>query len=208
MSNNSEEIEFKLITLGDSGVGKTSIIKRYAFNIFDENSLTTVGINYVFKDVTIKSKKKNIKIKLKLIDTAGQEKYKAITTTYFKNADGVFFVYSLENELTFTNMKEWIKLFRENNGKSDIPKFLIGNKSDLNKDYDSETIDEFIKNNFISKFYMTSALDKTNIDEAVQKIVEEMYENYIKNGRNKNQKNIELKKNKKKGNCVNCKADN
>ena len=105
-------------------------------------------------------------------------------------------------------MKEWIKLFRENNGKSDIPKFLIGNKSDLNKDYDSETIDEFIKNNFISKFYMTSALDKTNIDEAVQKIVEEMYENYIKNGRNKNQKNIELKKNKKKGNCVNCKADN
>jgi len=208
MSNNSEEIEFKLITLGDSGVGKTSIIKRYAFNIFDENSLTTVGINYVRKDVTIKSKKKNIKIKLKLIDTAGQEKYKAITTTYFKNADGVFFVYSLENELTFTNMKEWIKLFRENNGKSDIPKFLIGNKSDLNKDYDSETIDEFIKNNFISKFYMTSALDKTNIDEAVQKIVEEMYENYIKNGRNKNQKNIELKKNKKKGNCVNCKADN
>ncbi len=208
MSNNSEEIEFKLITLGDSGVGKTSIIKKYAFNIFDENSLTTVGINYVFKDVTIKSKKKNIKIKLKLIDTAGQEKYKAITTTYFKNADGVFFVYSLEDELTFTNMKEWIKLFRENNGKSDIPKFLIGNKSDLNKDYDSETIDEFIKNNFISKFYMTSALDKTNIDEAVQKIVEEMYENYIKNGRNKNQKNIELKKNKKKGNCVNCKADN
>ena len=208
MSNNSEEIEFKLITLGDSGVGKTSIIKRYAFNIFDENSLTTVGINYVRKDVTIKSKKKNIKIKLKLIDTAGQEKYKAITTTYFKNADGVFFVYSLEDELTFTNMKEWIKLFRENNGKSDIPKFLIGNKSDLNKDYDSETIDEFIKNNFISKFYMTSALDKTNIDEAVQKIVEEMYDNYIKNERNKKQKNIELKENKKKGNCLGCKADN
>ena len=208
MSNNSEEIEFKLITLGDSGVGKTSIIKRYAFNIFDENSLTTVGINYVRKDVTIKSKKKNIKIKLKLIDTAGQEKYKAITTTYFKNADGVFFVYSLENELTFTNMKEWIKLFNENNGKSDIPKYLIGNKSDLNKDYDRKTIDEFTNNNFISKFYMTSALDKTNIDEAVQKIVEEMYENYIKNEKNKNQKNIELKKNKKKGNCVNCKADN
>ena len=208
MSNNSEEIEFKLITLGDSGVGKTSIIKRYAFNIFDENSLTTVGINYVRKDVTIKSKKKNIKIKLKLIDTAGQEKYKAITTAYFKNADGVFFVYSLEDELTFTNMKEWIKLFNENNGKSDIPKYLIGNKSDLKKEYDKVTIDEFIKNNFISKFYMTSALDKANIDEAVQKIVEEMYENYIKNGRNKKQKNIELKENKKKGNCLGCKADN
>jgi len=208
MSNNSEEIEFKLITLGDSGVGKTSIIKRYAFNIFDENSLTTVGINYVRKDVTIKSKKKNIKIKLKLIDTAGQEKYKAITTTYFKNADGVFFVYSLEDELTFTDMKEWIKLFNENNGKSDIPKYLIGNKSDLNKDYDRKTIDEFTNNNFISKFYMTSALDKTNIDEAVQKIVEEMYDNYIKNGRNKKQKNIELKENKKKGNCLGCKADN
>ena len=208
MSNNKEEIQLKLITLGDPGVGKTSIIRRYAYNIFDENSLATVGINYVFKDVTIKSKKNNIKIKLKLIDTAGQEKYKAITTTYFKNADGVFFVYSLEDELTFTDMKEWIKLFNENNGKSDIPKYLIGNKSDLNKDYDRKAIDEFTNNNFISKFYMTSALDKTNIDEAVQKIVEEMYDNYIKNGRNKKQKNIELKENKKKGNCLGCKADN
>lgn len=207
MSNNSEEIELKLITLGDSGVGKTSIIKRYAYNIFDENSLTTVGLNYVFKDVTIKTQKKNIKIKLRLVDTAGQEKYKAITTTYFKNADGVFFVYSLEDESTFINMKEWIQLFKEKNGKSDIPKYLIGNKSDIKKDYDSKIIDEFTKNNFISGFYTTSALNKTNIDEAIQKIVEEMYTNYIQSGRNKKQNNIKLEKNKKKGNCIKCKGD-
>lgn len=207
MSNTSEEIELKLITLGDSGVGKTSIIKRYAYNIFDENSLTTVGLNYVFKDVTIKTQKKNIKIKLRLVDTAGQEKYKAITTTYFKNADGVFFVYSLEDESTFINMKEWIQLFKEKNGKSDIPKYLIGNKSDIKKDYDSKIIDEFTKNNFISGFYTTSALNKTNIDEAIQKIVEEMYTNYIQSGRNKKQNNIKLEKNKKKGNCIKCKGD-
>ena len=104
-------------------------------------------------------------------------------------------------------MKEWIQLFKEKNGKSDIPKYLIGNKSDIKKDYDSKIIDEFTKNNFISGFYTTSALNKTNIDEAIQKIVEEMYTNYIQSGRNKKQNNIKLEKNKKKGNCIKCKGD-
>ena len=78
MSKN--EIMFKVITLGDSGVGKISIIKRYANNIFYENVLSTVGVGFAFKEVELSNKKK---IKLKLIDTAGQEKFKSLAKSYF-----------------------------------------------------------------------------------------------------------------------------
>ena len=87
-----ESLQFKIITLGDCGVGKKSIIKRYVYKNFDENQLTTIGISFSFKEVILKD---GTKISLKFINTGGQEKYRALSKSYFKNAKGVLFIFSL-----------------------------------------------------------------------------------------------------------------
>ena len=106
------KVSFKLFCIGDSGVGKTAILRRYVHSIFNDDSLSTIGVFYSYKEVTLNGKDK---IKLKLIDTAGQEKYKALTKSYFKNVDGVLFVFALDDKITFNDVNEWIELFNANN---------------------------------------------------------------------------------------------
>jgi len=208
MSKN--EIIFKVITLGDSGVGKTSIIRRYANNIFDESILSTVGIGFVFKDVELQNKKK---IKLKLIDTAGQEKFRSLAKSYFKNTDGVLFVYSFDIPESFENLKEWIKLFKDNhNGKNDIPMLLIGNKSDLEIGDEEEKIKnknmvtQFLEEYKDIKYYKTSAKDNISINELFQELTEKMY---VINGKDqkKGHNVLKLKNGEKKKHCIKCRLD-
>ena len=208
MSKN--EIIFKVITLGDSGVGKTSIIRRYANNIFDESILSTVGIGFVFKDLELQNKKK---IKLKLIDTAGQEKFRSLAKSYFKNTEGVLFVYSFDIPESFENLKEWIKLFKENhNGKDDIPMLLIGNKSDLEEGDEEEKIknkkmvDQFLEEYKDLKYYKTSAKDNISINELFQDLTEKMY---VINGKDqkKGHNVLKLKNVEKKKHCIKCRLD-
>ena len=104
-----ENEEFKIITLGNSGMGKSAIIKRYVYNIFNQDTLPTIGMNISFKDLILENRKK---VKLKIIDTAGEEQYKAITKSYYKNADGVFFVFVLDDIKSFQNIKTWINNFK------------------------------------------------------------------------------------------------
>ena len=111
MSKN--ELEFRIITVGDSGVGKTSIIRRYVHSIYDDDSLSTIGVSFSYKEV-VRGKDK---IKLKLVDTAGQEKFKSLTKSYFKNTDVVLFVFALDDKISFNNIKEWIELFIQNNSR-------------------------------------------------------------------------------------------
>jgi small GTP-binding protein len=205
MSKN--EIMFKVITLGDSGVGKTSIIRRYANNIFDENVLSTVGVGFAFKEVELSNKKK---IKLKLIDTAGQEKFKSLAKSYFKNVDGVLFVYSFEILESFQNLKEWIKLFNSNHyGKNGIPMFLVGNKSDLEEKDDVENNEKLVKE-FLNeykdlKYYKTSAKKDISINELFKELAEKIFAAYGKGG--VHTQNSQLLKNfdeEKKQHCKQC----
>ena len=132
---------FKIITLGNAGVGKTSILKRFTTGMFEENSCSTVGIEFSIKQLTLKNGKT---IKLKLVDTCGQEKYKSIAKQYFKNCDAVLFVFSLNNKKSFTDIQDWINLFGENhNGNKNIPKILVGNKCDIK----SKDIEQTLINN-------------------------------------------------------------
>jgi small GTP-binding protein len=120
---------FKIITLGDSAVGKTSIIKRYANGIFEDECLSTVGVSFSFKEVTLKEGRK---IKLKFIDTAGKEKYRAISKSYYKNAQGILFIFSYDNKDSFEHMQMWLNSCKDNISiKENIPIFLIGNKYDV-----------------------------------------------------------------------------
>ena len=196
-----EELVFKVITIGDSSVGKTSIIRRYIYNVFDDNTMSTIGLTFCFKEVKLKNGKK---VQLKLVDTAGQEKYNALNKSYFKNVDGVLFVFDLNNLETFENIERWINLFEDNNNGKGIPKYLIGNKSDLEKKVEQKSIDDFIgKYNY--KFEECSALVNKNIDSIFENISETIFINYL--SRIKDQKNVKIqeykeKKNEGSNNCI------
>ena len=131
----NENIVFRIITLGNSGVGKTSILRRYAYKMFNEDIMTTIGVNLVFKEITLKNGKT---IKLKLIDTAGQEKYKAIAQNLIRCADGIILMYDINNKETFKIIPEQADNIKEYKG-NDFPILLVGNKSNNNKEREVET---------------------------------------------------------------------
>ena len=194
MQNNdiSEEIIFKIITIGDGKVGKTSIIKRYIENKFSEEYIKTLGMSNSKKSIVLKNGKK---IFLNLIDTAGQEEFRSLNKQYVKNIDGVLFVFDLSRLETFRNIKMWMDFFNNNYiGKDNIPKYLIGNKKDLNKEIDQERIDVFLEenNDFYHKYKATSAKEEDNqINELFQEMGELLYK-VNKKYMNKKSKNIKL----------------
>jgi len=198
MNNKGNSKTFNIITLGDSGVGKTSIINRYVKNEFDNNLSSTLGMNFAYKEILFNN---GDKIMLKLVDTAGQEKYRALTKSYFKNVDAVLFVFSMNDIGSFDTINDWMDLFKENNNKEDIPKYLVGNKNDLYINVDQNSIDKFVQENEIP-FMSTSAKSKKNIDKLFEEIGIKLYIDYQKKG-NKGQNNINIKiiKEKKRKCC-------
>ena len=125
---NNEKKLFKIITLGDSGVGKTCILRRFVTGKFDKNTLSMIGFETSSKEIVLKD---GTKVALQLIDTAGQENYHALATTYIRNSDGVLFVFSHDSRESFNNIKKWLMSFKDNNQDIDFdkefPAFLVGN---------------------------------------------------------------------------------
>ena len=190
-------LTFKIITLGDSGVGKTSIINRYVNNKFSDNTYSTVGVNFSIKELYFNEQK----INLKLIDTCGQEKYQSLTKAYLKNTDACFFIFALNDKESFENIKNWMVLFNEQHNIKDIPVMLLGNKSDLKNEIDDNLINEFVKSNNI-KYLETSAKEKKNINESMEELGKMLYQKH--NGSDKQHHKeiiISNKKPKKKKNC-------
>ena len=200
--------EFKLITLGDSGVGKTSILKRFVNQKFDEDMISTIGFGFSSKQITLKN---GSKIKFKLVDTAGQENFRSLNNSYLKNAEGIFFIFSHNSRKSFENITYWIDSIKENiqeiNNFKNFPAFLIGNKSDLEHKINDEEIEDFSKENNFSGYIETSAKENINID----KIFQEMGETLIKiYGYKKNKGNVKLtvsKIKKKESKCMKCDPD-
>ena len=200
IKNKRDILSFKIITLGESGVGKTSILLRFHSNQFKSNSESTTGLSFSYKNIILKNKEE---IELKLIDTGGQEKYRALAKSYFKNSDGVFFVYAKDNLDSFKNIKEWVMLFNENhNGKEGIPQILVESKGDLKRIVDEKLSEDFAKENNMP-IIKTSAKNNDSINELFEKMAELLYDNYMKfNNKDLEQKKINFgNKNIKKTNC-------
>ena len=195
-----EEI-FKVISLGDSKVGKTSIFRRYAHGVFEEEILSTIGLGFYFKEVKLKDGKN---IKLKLIETAGQEKYKSLAKSYYKNAQGILFVFSYDDKKSFDHIEEWLNRFKEYGGnKEEIPLFLVGNKCDIENKVIEDNLIENLKNRIGFKYFKkTSAKDNIGIEELFNELSEKMYQQNKKNigkeQKNKHLENHEKKEKKKK----------
>ena len=142
---------------------------------------------------------KNDKIILKLLDTCGQEKYRSLAKSYYKNAHAALFLFSMNDEESFDTINYWIESFNNNNNEENIPKYLVGTKIDLKINIDKTLIDEFSKANNIP-FISTSAKENKFINELFEKIGKELYLNFVKKGVGK-QKRIKISYRKKQRCC-------
>ena len=195
---------FKMILIGDSSVGKSNILLKYLKDQFDPNSRATVGVEFGTKNITLNNKK----IKIQIWGTAGQERYRSITSAYYKGAKGAFIVYDITRKTTFENIDKWIADLKTN-GDSNISIVLIGNKSDLEEKREV-TKEEGLKKSQDCKtaFMETSALNGDNVHKAFDELIEQIYQNNsalleqendveIDKGVNLNEENNENNKEKK-----------
>ena len=196
----------QILLIGDSSVGKTSLIQRYANGIFKEEYLATVGLDYYTKQEMIN----DITVLVKLWDTAGQERFKALTPNYFRNAEGVVLAYDVTNSESFDNLKFWINSIKSNLCEKNIfiPIIIIGNKIDMEgmRDITKEDASKFAKENNY-KYFETSAKTGQGVDEAIRDLVKQILENSDKNDSAKGErKSVKIEENKgntekKKGCC-------
>ena len=176
------DLIFKIVLIGDSGVGKTNILSRYLTNEFSLTTQATVGVEFGSKII----KKGEKLIKLQIWDTAGQERYKSITSAYYKGSKGAFVVYDISRKNTFDNVDKWINELK-NNGSEDVYIMLVGNKSDL-KDK-REISDEEVKKKaevYNVAFCETSALEGKNIEYAFECLINEITKKVEKEKNGKN----------------------
>jgi Ras-related protein Rab-1A len=165
-TNNKPQIKLKLLIIGDSSVGKTSMLLSYTDNYFPESHLATIGVEYKVKE--IQTDKYNIS--LQIWDTAGQERFRSITKSFFRNTNGIIFVYDITCRKSFQSVKEWIKDSElHDNG---FEKILCGNKIDLKekREVNFDELEEFGMKKKIEVMEI-SARERINIDEAFQKII-------------------------------------
>ena len=166
------DLNIKLLIVGDSNVGKTSLLLQYTDNYYPDQHTATIGFEYKIKIFQYK----DYNIKLQIWDTAGQERFHSITNNFFHNADGILFVYDITSRETFNGVKVWIK---EAEDIGDFfKKLLIGNKCDLSdkRNVSIEELENYCKEKNMY-FFETSAKENIYLVEAFNKIVELILEN-------------------------------
>ena len=202
-NNDNYDLILKLVLIGDSGVGKTNILSRYNNNEFSLATQPTVGVEFGNKII----KKENKSIKLQLWDTAGRERYKAITNAFYKGSKGAFVVYDITRKSSFLNIDKWIGELKTN-GSEDILIILVGNKSDL-EDKREVSIEDGEKKakQYGIAFCETSALQGKNIEYAFNILIDEIILE-IENAKQKEMKNNKSNNKKKsKGIMLNTNND-
>ena len=168
--------EIKLITLGNSKVGKSSFILRYTENEFSIHISTTIGIDYKYKYETLDN---GDRVKIIIFDTNGQERFKSISYNMLKNANGVLLFYDICDKESFDSIKEWMASIYDIKEKK-FPIVLIGNKIDKNEDrvIDTKT-GESEAQKYDIKFFEISCKNSTNIKEPILYIISQI--NGVKN---------------------------
>ncbi|KAJ7849124.1 ras family-domain-containing protein [Mycena olivaceomarginata] len=165
---------FKVVLIGDSGVGKSyerTVLSRFTRNEFNLESKSTIGVEFATRSIDVDGKT----VKAQIWDTAGQERYRAITSAYYRGAVGALLVYDIAKHATYVNVTRWLKELRDH-ADSNIVIMLVGNKSDL-KHLRAVPTDEakaFSTENGLS-FIETSALDASNVEGAFQTILTDIY---------------------------------
>ncbi|XP_038054831.1 ras-related protein Rab-35-like [Patiria miniata] len=151
---------FKLLIIGDSGVGKSSLLLRFADNTFSGTYITTIGVDFKIRTIDLNGER----VKLQIWDTAGQERFRTITSTYYRGTHGVIVVYDVTSAESFVNVKRWLHEIEQN--CDDVSRILVGNKNDCpeRKVVLTEDATNFAEQMTIQLFE-TSAKENINVEE-------------------------------------------
>ncbi|URE26491.1 ras-related protein [Musa troglodytarum] len=170
-SDDDYDYLFKVVLIGDSGVGKSNLLSRFTRNEFSLESKSTIGVEFATRSIRVEDKV----VKAQIWDTAGQERYRAITSAYYRGAVGALLVYDVTRHITFENVERWLKELRDHTD-SNIVIMLVGNKADL-RHLRAVTVDDakaFAERE--STFVMeTSALESMNVDDAFNEVLTQIY---------------------------------
>lgn len=164
--------KYKILIIGDSNVGKTSLLLRHSDNKFTEKTAGTIGIDYRSKTYFRGDKRYDLQI----WDTAGQERFRNVTKSYFRDAHGVLVVFDLNDPLSFTSVRAWLEMLYLETGKSkeDLVIILVGNKSDLLCTVSLEDIQTLASDAELSSYIQTSAKEGTRVDEMFESLLDKL----------------------------------
>lgn len=161
---------FKLLLIGDSGVGKSCLLLRFADDTYTESYISTIGVDFKIRTIELDGKT----IKLQIWDTAGQERFRTITSTYYRGAQGIIVVYDVTDQESYTNVKTWLNEI-DRFASENVNKLLVGNKCDLvsKKVVDRSTAEDFA-NSLNIPFLETSAKTNANVEQAFMTMASEI----------------------------------
>jgi len=162
---------FKVVLIGDSGVGKSNLLSRFTRNEFNLESRSTIGVEFATRSIQVDGKT----VKAQIWDTAGQERYRAITSAYYRGAVGALVVYDIAKHVTYENVERWLKELRDH-ADQNIVIMMVGNKSDLRhlRAVPTDEAKAYAERQTLS-FIETSALESTNVEAAFTNILTEIY---------------------------------
>ncbi|CAD8198262.1 unnamed protein product [Paramecium pentaurelia] len=158
----------KFLIIGSAQVGKTNLLTRFIDNVYSESHLTTVGVDFKFKEMKVNGKI----MKMQIWDTAGQEKFRTLTQNYYKYAHGVLLVYAIDDIQSFKEITFWMNSLKQH-GKTDLAIILIANKCDLEeKRTISKQQGEDLANQLAIEYFETSAKTGKNVNEVFQRLAD------------------------------------
>ena len=200
-------ITYKILILGDSTVGKTAFIVRFCEGIFEEDSITSVGLDSKVKFISRQEKK----IQLQIWDTAGQERFRSLSKSWYKGADGILLMYDISNYDSFKHIKNWISDIKNNISIpfEKLALIVIGHKSDLpdeKRKVDKNDMETFEKSNGIKIIEASAKIDK-NVNESMAALIDKMLELGVGKIKKVDDDEEDIRKlsikkiNKKKGDC-------
>ncbi|XP_030632823.1 ras-related protein Rab-43 isoform X2 [Chanos chanos] len=168
-ADDSYDFVFKIVLVGDVGVGKTCVVQRFKTGIFIERQGNTIGVDFTMKTIDIQGKR------VKIWDTAGQERFRTITQSYYRSTNGAIITYDITKKASFLSVPKWMEDVKKYGGSNIVP-LLVGNKSDLAEMRevpfeDAQSMAQQLE--FISAIE-TSAKDSSNVDEAFNKMAAEL----------------------------------
>ena len=183
MDDDEYDFIFKVLLLGNSDVGKSSLLLRFVDSVWNDGFVPTIGVDFKVKTLEINNKK----VKMQIWDTAGQERFRTVVSTYFKGAHGILLLYDVTNKDSFKNLENWL-IEIEKNSSDKVLKILLGNKCDLSDDREiqSEEGKAFAVRNGM-EFMETSAKMNTNVSEAFETLGKLMIEFNSKGNNNNTQ---------------------
>ena len=194
------DFQLKILLLGDSFVGKTSLILKYIDGYFSENHISTIGIDFKEKKINYK----NMEIILQIWDTSGQERFRSLAKSFYNKADGILFVFDVSNKESFENLKYWLN---DTNIEKDAKKIIVGNKIDLQEQrvISKEKMEKLGEANNNIKSFETSARTGENVTQIFEELAELILANKSEEEINKlcpkKKQKLDNKKENKKKNC-------